>query len=80
MEVAGIESGDAEAGAGAGVAGLAIGLGLFDVVGTDAALGGSGMVVMALSGLSRWSLLGPSPSLMRARESGTVLLCHPWSA
>ncbi len=53
MEVGGIESGDAEAGAGAGVAGLAIGLGLFDVVGTDAALGGSGMVVMALSGLSR---------------------------
>jgi hypothetical protein len=36
--------------------------------------------VIALSGLSKWSLFGPRPSLIRARESGVVLFCHPWSA
>ena len=29
---------------------------------------------MALSGFSRWSLLGPNPSLISALESGTVLI------
>jgi len=33
--------------------------------------------VIALSGLRRWSLLGPRPSLIKARESGVVLFCHP---
>ena len=53
---------------------------LCEVVGIGSARGASGTVVMALSGFSRWSLLGPSPSLISARESGTVLLCQPWSA
>jgi hypothetical protein len=51
-----------------------------DVVGMGSARVASGTVVMALSGLSRWSLLGPKPRLISARESGTVLLCQPWSA
>src|SRR5579872_284033 len=51
-----------------------------EVAGIECDLGGSGTVVMALSGFRRWSLLGPSPRLMSARESGTVLLCQPWSA
>ena len=34
-------------------------------------------VVIALSGFSRWSWLGPKPSLIKARESGTVLNCQP---
>jgi len=51
-----------------------------DVGATTSDLGGSGTVVIALSGFSRWSLLGPSPRVMSARESGTVLLCQPWSA
>jgi hypothetical protein len=36
--------------------------------------------VIALSGLSKLSLFGPRPSLIKARESGVVLFCHPWSA
>ena len=43
----------------------------------DSVFGALGAVVIALSGLSRWSLLGPSPKLISARESGTVLLCQP---
>lgn len=63
-------------GLGAGT-GSAVGGAVWDVVGIDCARGASGPVIMALSGLSRWSLLGPNPSLIRARESGTVLLCQP---
>ena len=33
--------------------------------------------VIALSGFNRWSLLGPRPSLISARESGTSFVCHP---
>ena len=50
------------------------------VEGMEATRGASGPVVIALSGFSRWSLLGPRPSLIKARESGTVLDCQPWSA
>jgi hypothetical protein len=46
----------------------------------DAARGSDGPVVMALSGFSKWSLLGPSPRLISARESGTVFDCQPCSA
>ena len=51
-----------------------------DLLDADATRGASGPVVMALSGFSKWSLLGPRPSLIKARESGTVLDCQPWSA
>jgi hypothetical protein len=40
---------------------------------------GAGDIVMALSGFSKCSESGPSPRRISARESGTVLLCHPWS-
>src|SRR5260370_24162918 len=50
------------------------------VEGMEANRGASGPVVIALSGFSRWSWLGPRPSLIKARESGTVLDCQPWSA
>jgi hypothetical protein len=40
---------------------------------------GAADIVMALSGLSRCSESGPSPKRIKARESGTVLLCQPWS-
>ena len=40
---------------------------------------GAADMVIALSGLSRCSESGPSPRRINARESGTVLLCHPWS-
>jgi hypothetical protein len=40
---------------------------------------GAGDIVMALSGFRRCSESGPSPKRISARESGTVLLCHPWS-
>ena len=63
-----------------GCGGSAAGAVLCDVVGSGSARGGSGTVVIALSGFSKWSLLGPRPSLISARESGTVLLCQPWSA
>jgi N-acetylglucosamine kinase-like BadF-type ATPase len=63
-----------------GDTGLAVTGALFEVVGIVSALGATGTVVIALSGLSKRSLLGPSPSLIRARESGTVLFCHPLSA
>ena len=46
----------------------------------DAACGAAGPVVIALSGFSRWSWLGPNPRLISARESGTVFDCQPWSA
>src|SRR5258708_4510289 len=36
-----------------------------------------GAVVIAVSGFSRWSWLGPRPSLISALESGTDLDCHP---
>jgi hypothetical protein len=39
----------------------------------------AGDMVIALSGLSRCSESGPNPKRISARESGTVLLCHPWS-
>ena len=42
-------------------------------------VGGAADMVIALSGLSRCSESGPSPRRINARESGTVLLCHPWS-
>ena len=61
----------------AGVIGAAVGGDGWEVAGAFCDFGGSGVVVIALSGLSRWSLLGPSPKLISARESGTVLLCHP---
>jgi hypothetical protein len=50
---------------------------LCDVVGKDAAFGASGDVVIALSGFRSPSLLGPSPNLISARESGTSLVCQP---
>jgi hypothetical protein len=50
------------------------------VEGMEAIRGASGPVVIALSGFSRRSWLGPKPSLIKARESGTVLDCQPWSA
>ena len=43
----------------------------------DSARGAAGSVVIALSGFSRWSWLGPSPRLIRARESGTTFDCQP---
>src|ERR1039458_2589743 len=46
----------------------------------DTARGGNDPVVIALSGFSRWSWLGPSPRLISARASGTVFDCQPWSA
>ena len=52
---------------GLGDAGFATGLGLCEVGATGIDFGGSGIVVIALSGFSRWSLLGPSPSLIKAR-------------
>ena len=58
-------------------AGLVVGDALCDVVGKAWARGGSGTVVIALSGFSKWSLLGPNPSLINARESGTCLVCQP---
>jgi len=39
----------------------------------------AGDMVIALSGFRRCSESGPSPKRINARESGTVLLCHPWS-
>jgi hypothetical protein len=39
----------------------------------------AGDMVMALSGLSRCPESGPKPKRISARESGTVLLCQPWS-
>lgn len=39
--------------------------------------GDAGDIVMALSGLSRCPESGPNPKRINARESGTVLLCHP---
>lgn len=42
-------------------------------------LEGAADMVIALSGLSRCPESGPSPKRINARESGTVLLCHPWS-
>src|SRR5438552_13712345 len=33
-----------------------------------------------LSGFSRLSCLGPRPRAMRARESGSTLVCQPWSS
>src|SRR6266581_1232498 len=41
--------------------------------------GKRGSEVIALSGFSRCSWSGPSPRRISARESGTVLLCQPWS-
>lgn len=64
----------------AGDAGFATAGALCELVGNGSARGEAGDVVIALSGFSRWSWLGPSPSLIRARESGTVLLCQPLSA
>ena len=40
---------------------------------------GAADIVIALSGFSRCSESGPSPKRINARESGTVLLCQPWS-
>jgi hypothetical protein len=40
---------------------------------------GAGDMVMALSGFKRCPESGPSPKRISARESGIVLLCHPWS-
>ena len=51
--------------------------GVCEVGTAESDFGRSGTVVIALSGFSRLSLLGPKPRLIRARESGTVLLCHP---
>jgi hypothetical protein len=74
-------AGAADAGATAGVVFLrGPGSALCDAGVKDAALGAAGSVVIALSGFSRWSWLGPSPKLIRARESGTVFDCQPWSA
>jgi hypothetical protein len=42
-------------------------------------VGGAADIVIALSGFKRCSESGPSPKRINARESGTVLLCHPWS-
>src|SRR5437660_10993951 len=41
------------------------------VEGMEATRGAPGPVVLALSGSSRWPWLGPQPSLIQARESGT---------
>ena len=41
---------------------------------------GTLLIVIALSGFSKCSWSGPSPRRIKARESGTVLLCQPWSA
>ena len=41
---------------------------------------GAAVIVIALSGFSKCSESGPSPSRIRARESGMLLLCQPWSA
>ena len=35
--------------------------------------------VAAVSGLIKSAWSGPSPSLMSARESGTIFVCHPWA-
>lgn len=51
--------------------------GLCDAEFTEAVCNASGPVVIALSGFNRWSWLGPSPRLIRARESGTVFDCQP---
>jgi hypothetical protein len=56
------------------------GSGLCEAGVNDAARGADGPVVIALSGFKRWSWLGPRPRLIRARESGTVFDCQPWSA
>lgn len=40
---------------------------------------GAGDMVIALSGFNRCSESGPNPKRISARESGTVLLCQPWS-
>ena len=69
-----------EPGGADGVAGSAAAGAECEVGAADSDFGGSGAVVMALSGFRRWSLLGPKPNLISARESGTVLLCHPLSA
>jgi len=68
--------------AGAGATGgvvfmLAPGSALCDAGVKDEAWGAAGSVVIALSGFSRWSWLGPSPRLINARESGTVFDCQP---
>ena len=65
---------------GDGVAGSAAAGAECEVGAADSDFGGTGAVVIALSGFRRWSLLGPKPNLISARESGTVLLCHPLSA
>ena len=39
----------------------------------------AGDMVIALSGLSKCSESGPNPRRISARESGTLLLCQPWS-
>ena len=61
----------------AGVTGVLVAGAVWELGAADCDFGGSGTVVIALSGLSRWSLLGPRPRLINARESGTVLLCQP---
>jgi len=68
--------------AGAGATGgvvftLAPGSALCEVGVNEEARGAAGSVVIALSGFSRWSWLGPSPRLINARESGTVFDCQP---
>ena len=50
---------------------------LCELVVSDVAFGATGTVVIALSGFSRWSWLGPSPKLISALESGTVFDCQP---
>ena len=60
--------------------GDAVAAGACEVGTAESDFGRSGTVVIALSGFSRLSLLGPKPRLISARESGTVLLCHPLSA
>ena len=68
----------------AGTAGLVLnfapGSALCEVGVKADARGAGASVVIALSGFSRWSWLGPSPRLISARESGTVFDCQPWSA
>jgi len=55
--------------------------GNFSTAGSTATAGCcEGLVVIALSGFSKWSWFGPSPILINARESGTVLFCQPLSA
>ena len=41
---------------------------------------GIGRDIIALSGFINFLSLGPSPSLISARESGTTLDCHPLDA